>query len=283
MSDDIDDTGRAADSYMATRLTASGIFLSGEDDLRLVVLNALAGVTVRLSGRFLPLTGPVLPFVYDFVPTSDRTVNTKTCGLGEGWLLGATITCSAGAPGYGRCYAQLQVLRGDGAGAFVMETLAQGYVSSVARISWPANVLRSPVEDPGMIRSITGTDPVAGAEVSETVPAGARWELLAINVVLTTSAVAGNRIPQLQIDDGANLIVSVPSLLPHGPTVTSRHQWAEGLPHTALIQAVATPSGLPLRLQLLAGYRIKTLTSAIDVGDNYAAPQYAVREWIEAA
>ena len=43
-------------------------------------------------------------------------------------------------------------------------------------------------------------------EWSETVPTGARWQLLALMVTLATDANVANRFPALAIDDGALVV-----------------------------------------------------------------------------
>lgn len=128
------------------------------------------------------------------------------------------------------------------------------------------------------IRSITGSNPAAGAEVSETVPASARWNLLLFRDQLVTSAVVANRIPQLTIDDGTNTLLIIPPAAGTQAASTSfSYHWGNlGYGSNATNNGVQI--GIP-SLVLGAGYRIRTLTSALDVGDDYAAPQYLIQEW----
>src|SRR5207244_3905006 len=55
------------------------------------------------------------------------------------------------------------------------------------------------------LRSFLGTDQAAGSEISEVVPTGKFWRILAVRAQLVTSGTAGNRFPRLEIDDGTNI------------------------------------------------------------------------------
>lgn len=58
---------------------------------------------------------------------------------------------------------------------------------------------------------IVGANPAAGAEVSETVPAGETWCLLGVRVTLVTSATVATRQPILTLDDGTNIFFENPA------------------------------------------------------------------------
>jgi hypothetical protein len=46
-------------------------------------------------------------------------------------------------------------------------------------------------------------------------------------------------------------------------------------------QVLALQIPVPFNIRLAAGARIKTVTAAIQAGDQYTAPQYLVREFLE--
>jgi hypothetical protein len=50
-----------------------------------------------------------------------------------------------------------------------------------------------------------------------------------------------------------------------------------------VVNATTTPNALPVGVRLPAAFRIRTTTISIDVGDQYSAVQYLVKEWIEGA
>lgn len=131
----------------------------------------------------------------------------------------------------------------------------------------------------GRIRSITGTDPAAGAEISETVPARRRWKLTGILFTLATDAAAANRRVILVIDNGTNTIYALPS-----DTLQTASQARLYLftPQPVAQFQIVNDFFLPLPILSLApGYQIFTNTTALQAGDNYSAPQLLVEEWID--
>jgi hypothetical protein len=151
----------------------NGFYFAGDDNLQVTVFNALASVAVRIAGRFLHADGRVEPFVHRLVPTSNRVASPFTARLGVGWLLSVQATVSAAAPLTGQAFVVLSVVRGQSGGQEDLATLAAGYVSAANRVAWPGSPVLNSLEGGGALRSITGTTPGAGAEISETVPTGA--------------------------------------------------------------------------------------------------------------
>lgn len=127
--------------------------------------------------------------------------------------------------------------------------------------------------------AIAGADPAAGAEALITVPAGEIWELLSVLVVLVASAAAANRQAQLIIDDGTNILWQSDSPSNQIANETRTYVAGSGLER----QDVGVPTStkqwaLPTGLVLAGGYRIRTLTTAIDAGDNYGIPRAVVKK-----
>ena len=267
----------------------SALYLTGEDGLRLIALNAHTGVTLLMRGRFLPvptLRDPVprvSPFEHTLTPATDRTASTISPMLGEGWLLDVSVVASAGSPNFGRTFVVVSVARGNGAAAIVTSTLAQGYVTGTQRIAWPGSPMFSAVDGGGAIRSIAGATPGAGAEISETVPTGARWELLSFLAHLLTAVAVANRDIVLTADDGATVYMraNAPVVVPASTNQDFCWGPASSLFPGAVrnVQTIGTPGGL----KLLGGHRLRTATAAIQAADQWSAVQYLVREWIEGA
>ena len=136
------------------------------------------------------------------------------------------------------------------------------------------------IDGRGVIRSIIGTNPAAGAEVSETVPTNARWRLRSLAASFVTSATAASRYPSLIFDDGAtNFYVSDPPELQLASTTST---W-QAFPGSARLVAVSGVrqwnAGVPICLQ--GGFRLRTATTNLQAGDNWGPPQLLVEEWIE--
>lgn len=262
---------------------ASAIYTNGDESLRLSVLNALAGVRVRVAGRFMHMDGRIEPFVDSLLPASDRSVSTKTIPLARGWLLNAQASISAAAPQTGQTFAVFTLVRGRTGNFEELATLAAGPITAVHRLAWPGSPILSSIEGAGALRTISGTTPGVGAEVSETVPTGARWQLLQFAVTITTSATVANRVPFLVVDDGTNVLQQFGQGLATAASSTRRNYWTTGISMNATGFAGSAIQGFATTLMLLPGHRILTGTTALDAGDQYSLVRYTVREWIEGA
>ncbi len=131
----------------------------------------------------------------------------------------------------------------------------------------------------GAVRSITGTDQAANTEVSETVPANTRWRIRAFRVALATDVNVANRIVNLQVDDGATVYYVAQANENQPASVTYNYSFGLGGANKVFLTQANDQITLP-DLLLLGGHKITTSTGNRQVGDNFAAPQYVVEEWI---
>jgi hypothetical protein len=131
----------------------------------------------------------------------------------------------------------------------------------------------------GRILSITGTDPAAGAEISETVPDRRRWRILGVHFSLVTDATVADRLVHLVIDDGSNTLIQICVVTAHAASITKQYSFSN-FGSTQLDPVLCFYLPLP-PLLLTAGFRIRTVTDLIEGGDNYSAPQILVEEWID--
>jgi len=257
---------------------------TGEDKLRVVIMNSQAGVVVQLDGRFLH-EGAKTPvaFAPRFTPTADRMPNTFDVDVGIGYLLNCSLIVVSGAPLVGQTYVMVQIVRGSTGATLVLGCLLGGYITAMQHLGYPGSPIESSIVGGGYYRSVVGTAPALGAELSETVPAGARWELLSVRATFITSAVVGNRFPNLTLTPGASLVGV--SLDPTGiPASTTKSMiWGVNMPVLDVIGSFAHQLPLPRGAILLAGGSWGTNTPGLDGGDHWSAPTYLVREWLEAA
>jgi hypothetical protein len=127
-------------------------------------------------------------------------------------------------------------------------------------------------------RVILGSDPAAGAECSDTVPAGKSWSLFAWAVTLA-QGLTQTPLPDLVIDDGTNIIYRGPlasSAL--NASVTADLYAAPGLVLGAGGAATKVLSPLPTGFILGPGFRVRTITAGIGANTNYGAPRLFVAE-----
>lgn len=124
---------------------------------------------------------------------------------------------------------------------------------------------------------LNGSNPAAGAEVSQTVPGGERWELKAVSVALVQGLTQTPQ-PILQIDDGTDVVYeSFGASAAQAVSTTCRYTWAPGHTLSGLVGAttnVHAVAPLPFGLVLDAGWRIKTVTLGIGANSDYGAPSF---------
>lgn len=128
-------------------------------------------------------------------------------------------------------------------------------------------------QDTGRYRAVPTTvltaDPAAGAELSFAVPAGELYELYVVFIQLVTSATVATRQVELVIDDGTNVIYRCAAGATQAASLTTRYNFGANLPKDSAVVAGDLNVPLPQPLVLSGGYRIQTVTTAKDAGDNY--------------
>lgn len=250
-------------------------YISRTDLLELAAWNVVTGGTIHLSVRILRADGQMIHCRWDYVPTADGAPNFWVLGLAEGFLLALTVH-SGDFPG-ASCYVRVR-LASQGA---YPETVVSGYLRRFAALCWPYPRYEAPCEGAGRLRIITGTDPAPGAQITEVVPTGVRWKLLALTATLTTSEGAYNRDVMLCFADSSWVGWQ-------GNAQTSQPA-NTGYTYTWLINADARLGSLAYRVQdrlpdqitLAAGWRFYTGVSGMYGNDDWAAPVYYVEEWVE--
>lgn len=262
----------------------ASLYLGPDDGLEISIRNINSGIVLELVGRMAsPLEG-VKGIRRELRPTADRAVNTWQYKFGEGVLLSLALRVQDPGVYPGSIHAQVGIIQGFGAAAQGMGTLIQDWPSSTYTPAWRASQARQSVEGLGNVRRIIGSNPATGAEHSETVPTGALWELLAFWSRLTTSATAGNRYVTFILDDGTDVIHQVAPALTLSTVDSGDFHYAEdggqawGLSYSTGNYRLNAP--LPVGLLLRPGYRFRTLTTSLAVGDEWDTCYYAVREWL---
>lgn len=257
--------------------------LTGEDNLRLVVANALVGVRVTVQGRRLDDRGKVLPFSFEFVPTSDRLATSVNLVLGVGAILNLTVFASSGTPLSGQTYVMVQLIRGIGAPAIVLGTLLGGYITHVQALGWPGSPIAPSTEGEPYIRIIHGTSPPNGTVLLETVPTNTRWQVSSFTVSLVTDAVVVNReLYMFASFSGSFVWEAYPARLqPAGQTVL--YVFAATVGRQIGLVAQNVVQGIPADLWLPAGAQLIVNAENLQGNDSLLSGGYAVRELLEVA
>lgn len=259
-----------------------GFYVQSDDRLACVVHSSVASLQVRFSGYFLSANGEVREYAIDVFPTSDRAATSVIQTVGEGFILSCRPSLVSGNANRGQCYVRVGVQRNTGTPVLPLARLVSGYLTDDFSPAFPFGHHEGPLDGPGNLRSITGTNPAAGAEISETVPTGARWALRGISAFLVTDVTAVTRLPHLVIDDGTTLLLRLYSSSGASLSSTVRFHWAGVGANLVTSSGNFVLSMLPPDLMLSAGWRISMVTVNLQAADDWSAPQLYIEEWIEA-
>lgn len=251
--------------------------------LRAVSACSVAGVTIAIQGRRWDERGNLVAITEQHTPNSDRSTKTQDYAIGAGAVLNLTTFASAGSPLVGQCYVMIQLLRNFGGTAVVLGTLLAGYITARQALGFPGSPIQSSILGEPTPRVIAGTLPPAGVDLNETVPTGARWELLRVYAVLVTNATVISRWPFLGLFSGGlqNYFATVDTAQQQG--TTGSWKWAQNLPISSSIAQQHFSLPLPLPALLLAGNTFGTVTVGMQAADQYTQFRYVVREWLEVA
>jgi hypothetical protein len=273
-----DETGLGA---LARGHSLGGIYLSNDEHVRLVAHCSAASVRLAIEGRLIAIDGSINTIRTELAPTSDRLASTAIANAREGWLLHGHVRVVSGAPNIGQCFARVEIVRGRTGDVTPLMTLAQGYVGALSNLTWPQQFTVAPGDGRGFIRNVTGTDPAAGVEWSETVPTNARWRLISARASFVTDATVPVRTVTITIDDGTTTVYTIPSHTTQAASLTFIYEaFAAGVSGYASGSTIVIPC--PPDAVMMPGWRIRSQTGAIVAGDNWGAPQLWVEEWIEA-
>lgn len=129
------------------------------------------------------------------------------------------------------------------------------------------------------VRSVQVPTPAVGQEWSIACPGEAIWRVLMLRFRFVTSAVVDNRIVSLRVDDTTDAFLQLPSS--NVETANSDQQYSS-FPGAQAASLVATAWILPMPtdgIVLLPGFRLRSETRLIDVGDQYSAIRMLVEQY----
>lgn len=258
--------------------------LTGEDALRLNVINGGVTTDVVTSGRYIIPGDPTIhAFENRVTVPATRLEVTQTTQVGAVSLLNVHIRTSKAAVAPGQLFVRLEIVRGQGT-EMVLAILAAGYIGSWGGASWPGTPLRGPYDGAGNIRAVPDNSFTAGTERSVFLPVRTRWRVIAVAGVLSTSGVAGTRRPSLRFRDNGTVAWIGPSSLGLGPATATVFSWGGGM------NWMADPGGglglgaFPTDMVLTTGdaqdSAIDTLTGGMDAGDLWSPFTVLVEEWL---
>ncbi len=279
---DLAKEGQRKPDFATTGLMPDTIrWVTPDESLQLNCRNSLAGVQLQVISRIWNPSGDLIQSDFFITPPSDRSAQIVFQPLYYGYLASVSVyVVGPTFPRRGQTYAALYLNKNPVGGSLIQAPLGAGYLDSQHIVGWPYGRMQAAAEGPGVLTSVLGTAPAAGADWTQTVPSFARWRVRAVRATLTTSAAAGTRQVFLVADDGANTFYAPPSSLGQGPNQTITYDFVPGttfLTFTGGVQPVVIPQDLVLD----AGHRVRSLTGTLQAGDQWTAPRLLIEEVIE--
>src|SRR3990167_7180454 len=244
-----------------------------------VTVTASVTSQIRVQGLYRATKAPELtPFSRNVAHTAgDRTSETTTiASYVQGDVVALSVDAVTAGIKRGTVYVVVQL-----ASYAVTLTVARGYVYEGVPLVLGQFIEPGPGGGEGNIRTVTGTNPAAGVEISEAVPTNAIWRFLSFSAVLVSDANASNRSMYLVADDGTTANRRFFVFNTTAQTASLTRTWlyfrGNGLANQASAGGVADTDTVISQDNLpdetfVEGGRIRTITSGILAGDNWAAP-----------
>jgi hypothetical protein len=163
----------------------------------------------------------------------------------------------------------------------IISQLCSGSVSRAKNISFPVNQSTEHRPGGGNLRFIIGTNPAAGAEITQAVPTGAVWRIIAINATLVTNANVANRRVHLVLKNGANGIVHCFNDVDQTAGTTKIYTFA---PYGDIVDREDNNKilvNLPMGILIDSDFTIVTETTNIQAGDDWGVNWFLIEEWFK--
>jgi hypothetical protein len=256
------------------------VYVTVDDVFVLKIFNPSAAATVNVSIRYLDPDGNVIPQFQQFsnvaAQSTARTLNFRGS---EGYVLSATISTPGASSG--AVYVQLEVGRGLGAQDITEgHLLIAGYPGSFAALGYPQTQPLPPTAGVGVTRTITPSNPAAGADWSVTVPVGATWVINSVTATFTASAGVANRNPQLQfITAGGAVLFSGVNNTAITASQAETIVWWNGAPQAAA-NANTIYASLMNGVRVPGGGAVKVTTLNLQAGDQWSNIVLQVQELV---
>lgn len=235
----------------------------------LVVSQANAAVT--LSIRAVDKEG-ISKFAHTTVNTGQLTTTTHKI---SDVPLAVSIKDDVGDRIQGDVYVTLS-LRINGE---IVHELASGLVYSQKALTFPLSNGNDAMPGRGRIREVTGTNPAAGEEISDNVPAGRIWHILAVSFQLVTDATVANRRVVFETSGNGGWFTRHIASIDQAASVTRAYSVAKFSSITDADNGNNIQIGLAHDIYIPESGFLVTSTTNLQAGDNFTAPVYLIEEF----
>lgn len=214
-------------------------------------------------------------FVFQHTALSTRAIKSESFSIPD-VPLWVSVIDSSNIYSNGGLFIRLNfAINGD-----IIQQLASGYVNGGSGISWPSTNLKSPTPIAGQLRTIVGTNPGAGVEISETVPANVMWKLKSIRFTLVTAVTAATRRVHLTLTDDITLFIDLSASTSQIASLTRSYNLLEGATNELANIDNEIYGFIPFDTYLMPNTILATLTTLLQAGDDFSAPTMWVEEYL---
>lgn len=259
------------------------LYVDVDDQLIVQAASSQTAEVVTVNVRLLLPNGRIEDMQFIVRPTSTRTVLRQSFGLAQGYILSASAVAAV-AVTRGQTFLRIATQRSASGTGNPAQMLFADYVTTQATSAYPNGRVLSPNEGPGWITPFVVANPAAGADWLQAVPTNARWRVRGWNATFTTSVVVANRQIKAVVSGLGSFVwdsCAVVNAVASGTYIVS----AGGITPYACIDPLTIVLGLPPDLVItstsLAAQNILTLTSGIQVADQWGAIKLLVEEWLD--
>lgn len=255
-------------------------YLDGADNIRVEGWNSCVGAALEVQGRAIDNEGQVQTFNMVLPLTADRTRARRDFAAVRGYILNLIVLARDADPCIGQTFTRVSIIRGFTGATTVLGVLLQGYVTAQQGLGWPGSPIENSLVAMPVDRFIEGTVPAAGANFSEVVPTGARWQLTGVFASFTTAVGGANRSIQLRTLSPVTSAIYVQPTT-QAPALTYTYSWGANLP--IAVDPVSQRAQQSFRdpTIMIEGESVGSLVTNIAAGDQWSVVRLNVREWLE--
>jgi len=262
-------------------VSSSGVRVTPDDLLLVQLRSSVAPANVRVRYRLRTLEGKLLEDETNVAATADRAAHSFSTQLYDGYLEELAVFATTGGPLRGQLFASAFLASPPAANVIIKRVLGSRYLTGQDGVTFPGGRQDAPTEGAGWLHTVTISNPAAGADWTQAVPAGARWLVRLVRGTFVTSATVASRNPLLRVQPGTVLYTVAQGTLTQAASLTESYTWS---PTTAgeFLNVGAVTRQLPIDLRLPAAGSVLSLTANIQTTDQWSGLELLAEEWLEA-
>jgi hypothetical protein len=257
-------------------------YLTGDESLRIeTISNNVPFAVVDVGVRLWREDDRAIVIERERHVCSPPALSQKDYPLPAGALLNLRLSTTTSAAIYGRLFVRAQLIRGGGASAHVVGTLAQGYISPQNDRAWPGSAIETMRDSPGVVVN-PGFVVNAGPSLAMNVPVGVRYRVLCGSFRFTAAAVGLNReLVLLGVDSIGQVFWTGVNGNTIAPGAGAGCSFGAGMPPSGIVGAGSMHLPWPDDIELTVGMSVNVQVLNANVADVFSSPALLVREWLD--